>query len=398
MCAVVVVRPEIAIVCQNCHRFFVPLRLWHGVIAVASILIAIILNERTGYLWISLVVGLVIAQLLLFAAVRSLSRKLLLFVGSLVLIPSSISVVASVVGFHKQLPPFLQISITWIFALCFLGLSIQLFVRWWDVGGQRNLSTWRILGTFSVALSCLLLILLLLLAAIPISIVPKNDPQMAVIEHMVDFRIGMLLLWLAYVVLLAFPGTFARKITLPQQSEPSSIIGSLVHIVTLSGRVIKNLADELIDGSKEIFAIGVIAFASVFRSLLFLVSATALQVAFCLLIDGYLRYMVGREVHLLQVASAILLLTIMLPALFWSAVVAAFPEILVVASNTLAMAGLVVVLCASIASWPWCAYEFIGQRPIGTNWLALFSAALLIATAAAVAILSRKEHNAGHTT
>lgn len=391
-CNVVVVRPEIAIVCQGCHRFFVPVRLWHGVVAVFSVLAAIFVYERTGGVWIPLVVGLVIAQLLLFATIRSLDRRIVLFIASLVLIPSSISMVALSLGFHAQLPAFLRVSIAWVSVLCFLGLAVQLFVRWWSVGVERGLSKLRILGTFSVALSCLALVLFMILATLPVALAPQ-DPGIVMVRHILEMRVGVLFLWLTFVGVLAMPGTFNRPITILQQVQGDGITGSLVDVVALCARVIQNLALELIDGAKEIIAICRVAFASVGRSLIFLTSVTGLQVSFCLLIDSYLRYMVTRETPVLHLTIAVVLLVTMLPALFWSATVASFSEILVVTSNTLAIPGLAVVLCASIASWSWFTYEIFTHKSFGMNWFAIFTVAAVFVEIAVV-VISRKESDA----
>jgi hypothetical protein len=388
-CGIAIVQPQIAIVCQNCNRFVVLFRFWHGALAVALILAAAAVQASTGQPGIPVAIGLSASQLLLVFAVRPFERHLVLIIISFLLVPASVAIVSAVVGFADALPPFLQASPVWISIVAFFALSAELFVHWRRAGKQHGLSIWRILGTFSIAMSAGALMLLLTISAMPDTFVPKGSFSWQLIEHALRFRAGALLVWLAYVVLLSLPSTFGRSIDVKHGRDLAAIMQSLLHVVALARGVTVNFGQAVREGAHDIIVLGRAAIGPVARRILFLVSVIAWQVAFSLLIDSYLSYLVDRDGHLWQLAPAAFLAATAPIAIFWTVTHARLAEVVGVAARTVTLTGSLLIFCASVATLLWWAYELLSGRKEDINWIGV--ASIVIVVAAVLTSFAHKE-------
>jgi len=377
-CGSAIVQPQIAIVCQSCNRFVVTFRLWHGALAVALILGAAAIQAVTGQPAIPVAIGLAASQLLLVFAVRPFERHIILIVISFLLVPASVSIVAFALGFEDALPPLLLASPVWISIAAFLALSAELFVHWRRAGELHGLSIWRIIGTFSIATSAGALLLLLGISFIPDALLPENSLAWRMVQHTLRFRSGGLLVWLAYVVLLSLPPTFARRIDVKTGPGRGVLTQALVHIAGLLRGVAINFGQAVREGIHDILLLGRTAIVPITRRIFFLLAVVAWQVAFSLLIDSYLSYLVDREVHAIQLLPAAFFAAIAPIAIFWTIAQARLADVLGVATRTVTLAGSLLMLCGAVATLLWWAYELLSDRRHDVNWIGVVSIAIIV--------------------
>jgi hypothetical protein len=377
-CGSAIVQPQIAIVCQSCNRFVVTFRLWHGALAVALILAAAGIQAATGQPAIPVAIGLAASQLLLVFAVRPFERHLILIVISFLLVPASVSIVAIVVGFDDALPPLLLASPVWISIVAFLALSVELFVHWRRAGTAHGLSIWQILGTFSIATSAGALLLLLGISFIPDTLLPENALVWRLVQHTLRFRAGALLVWVAYVVLLSLPPTFARRIDVNTGSGIGVLTQAFVQLAGLLRGVAINFGHAVREGIHDILLLSRTAFVPVARRMLFLLAVVAWQVAFSLLIDSYLSYLVDRNVHAIQLLPAALFAAIAPLAIFWTIAHARLVDVLGVATRTVTLTGSLLMFCGAAATLLWWAFELLSARREDVNWVGVASIGIIV--------------------
>jgi hypothetical protein len=222
-------------------------------------------------------------------------------------------------------------------------------------------------------------VLLLVIGAAPDSHIPEDGLAWELAQHALRFRAGALLVWLAYVVLLALPPTFKRPIEVRLRPGLGLIVQSFLHVAALVRGVVANFGQALREGAKDIILIGRTAIAFVARRILFLVSVISWQVAFSLLIDSYLSYLVAREVHAWQILPAILLAVAAPIAIIWTATHVRLLEIIRVAVLTVTLAGLLLTFCAAVAALLWWAYELLSGRRTDINWIGVASVGIIVA-------------------
>jgi len=369
--------PEIAIVCQQCHRFVVRLTFSHGAITVGAILAAIILQDRVGATLIPLITGLIAAELLLLFTVRTLDRRMVLLIISAALIPVSIIAVAPFIGLQDELPTaLLHASRAWIIAAVALGLAGELFYHWYAVGKQHQMSFWRIIGTYSVGVSAIALIAATLILFVPESMIP-DDNLWRVFHHILNFRVAALYVWVGGVVIMALPRTFAQPINITPVTSWGPAWRWAHYVAHMSVARLLALGRELRDGAADIALMARVALAPVFRRALFLVALVALQAALCVTVEGYLNYHVARQ-SAAAVPVAVFVAILATCVLFWSATKATVAAIMSVAANTLSMGGLLLLLCSAVASWVWSAAELVLGRKVTVNWFALATIGLVV--------------------
>lgn len=376
-CSASIERPDIAIVCQSCNRFVVPLRLWHGAVAVAFLLAASFSHASLSSQMISALVGLVASQFLLFFAIRPLERHFISLIASFLLIPASIATSAQLLRFSDELPVFLRTSPIWLGGLAALALSAELFVHWQRAGKTAGLSAWRILGTFSIAVSGGFLILVILLELLSSVLTLPDGPGWQIANHMLRFRTGTLLLWLGYTILLAVPGAFARGIEV--NSPSSGSLGAwILYVFTLAGRWLRNLGVALQEGLQDIFLLARTSAFHIARRLILLISVVSWQVSVSVLFADYQSYMVLRETHLIRALAAAAFALASPFLIFWSATEDEFAEVRGVAARTVTMTSLLLALCTAVASIFWWAYELLTDREMSVNWIAVASLTLIV--------------------
>lgn len=380
--------PELALVCVHCYRFVLPLRLWHSAAIVALILGSIVLQATWGHSLAPAVIGLLAAQALLAVFVRSLNRWH--FALSILVIPASISLVAAVLGVSGDLAEPFRKSLAWVLGLGLVVLSIELFRQWLEAASSLGISRWTALGSFSVAASGLALAFGAAIASLPLALVPSEHGSWEMVRRYAELRSGLVILWVFYSVMLAAPSAFARPLPVSIPHGTYLLVAWALRMGKVAQAVALNLGRELEERAREMVRLARHAVPPVGRRLVFVASAIALQVGLCLATDWYLEYMVSRRTAPLLALSALLLTAFAPMTLFWSVIRGSRDDVVNMAGTTVSVGGMVLILWASFASWPWWAYEIWAARGRGPNLIGLTSLVLVVIV---VSISSRKRGN-----